>query len=110
MKYILSIVLLLTFSQATTQVAKKVRPKPPTVIVPERPVIQPILHQDNYYSNNNYYEPSHCDYRHIIETKNAEIQKLKDKIKELESGKAERLQKELREKHEAELKKFENRD
>ena len=105
MKYILLITLLLSNISAFEAQQRAVRsPNPvhPIVIHPDRPIIQPVAHQDNYYNTN--YNNTYNNCQEIIDKKNIEIQKLKEKIKTLESNKAEKFQRELREKHEREMK------
>jgi len=116
-KTVLLVTLLTGFLFADVVMTKTPPRKGPVIlpVPPEHPVrpvrpvaVQPaVVYQDNYYNTTVHEECA--ELRKIIEEKDQEIQSLWDEIDRLRAKEQERLQKSLKAKHEAELKKFEER-
>ncbi len=103
------------FAEVTMQ---QTIPRPPLPIEkPEHPIVRPphvpvvvnpgVVYQDNYYSTT---VVNNCqNYMDQINELNAYIDQVERELSELKAKEYERLQKDLKAKHQKELEKFENR-
>jgi len=113
--FLFSFLLLGSFASADVIMKKAVpKPKPVHPIVPDRPVIRPgvrpilntgVVYQDNYYTT-----VEGCEsYKKQIDELNAYIDGLEAELAALKEKAYANMREDLKQKNEAELRKFENR-
>ena len=113
----ISMIALTVFALADVTMHKRplMPPRPVQPIEPERPIDRPVVVRpyvdtafvDNRVINNNY--ESCGKYKDMIDELNAYIDQLEKEITELKEKEYARLRKDLKEKHEKEVKKFDEK-